>query len=350
MVELSMTKIIRLISFRIVFLLTLVVLFVTLLVGGYIFATHCPATDYDCQINEIQSQIDALTPAHNKNKEELFALNKQITGINNQVKALSSQLNKLEKDIEAREEDLVFAKAIFDEKTNSHYRFIRTYDPVSPFLSASATKAFREITLTQLVINENRKTMEDYAVELTQLKSDKKTLEQSRNSLSSFETQLNERAEFLGVEVEKVENYFADLSSKQQELAAAKAGGFQTSIGDTPPTLEPCSGPPGSSNYCDPGIRPAFAAFSFGAPHRTGMSQYGAYGRSKQGQSAEEILSAYYQGASLNKNYSVPPTITVSGYGTVSFEENYLLGIYEVPESWGDNGGFEALKAQAVGF
>jgi SpoIID/LytB domain protein len=27
---------------------------------------------------------------------------------------------------------------------------------------------------------------------------------------------------------------------------------------------------------------------------------------------------------------------------------NYLLGIYEIPESWGDNGGFEALKAQAV--
>ncbi|MFV1917478.1 MAG: SpoIID/LytB domain-containing protein, partial [Patescibacteria group bacterium] len=29
-------------------------------------------------------------------------------------------------------------------------------------------------------------------------------------------------------------------------------------------------------------------------------------------------------------------------------EDNYLLGIYEVPESWGNSGGFEALKAQAV--
>lgn len=34
--------------------------------------------------------------------------------------------------------------------------------------------------------------------------------------------------------------------------------------------------------------------------------------------------------------------------GTVPFEENYLLGIHEVPENWGNNGGFEALKAQAV--
>jgi hypothetical protein len=38
----------------------------------------------------------------------------------------------------------------------------------------------------------------------------------------------------------------------------------------------------------------------------------------------------------------------VTGRGRVSFEENYLLGVYEVPESWGDKGGFEALKAQAV--
>jgi peptidoglycan hydrolase-like amidase len=78
------------------------------------------------------------------------------------------------------------------------------------------------------------------------------------------------------------------------------------------------------------------------------MSQYGAYGRSKSGQNAETILAAYYQGSSLRKDYPVPGNITVSGYGSIPFEDNYLLGIYEVPESWGDNGGLEALKAQAV--
>lgn len=312
------------------------------------FATDCPDTDYDCQIAEIQKEIDALTPAHNKNKEELASLNKQISGIKKQITGLSSQLDALEVDIANREEDLAYAKAIFDEKTQKHYRFLRTYDPISPFLTDSATKTFREISFTQLAIDENRKTMEGYAGDLAQLKEDKITLEESRDSLSSLETSLDERATFLGAEVEKVESYIATLSSKQQELQALKAGGFQASIGDTPPTLEPCSGPPGSSNFCDPGFRPAFAAFSFGYPHRTGLNQYGAYGRSKAGQSAEAILSAYYQGASLNKGYSVPGSISVSGYGTIPFEDNYLLGIYEMPESWGDNGGFEALKAQAV--
>jgi len=78
------------------------------------------------------------------------------------------------------------------------------------------------------------------------------------------------------------------------------------------------------------------------------MSQYGAYGRAKSGQSAETILAAYFQGGELKKDYAVPSSIGVSGYGRINFEDNYLLGIYEVPESWGDSGGFEALKAQAV--
>ena len=159
---------------------------------------------------------------------------------------------------------------------------------------------------------------------------------------------MGEKANFLQVEVDKVQTYINQVTAKQQELSALKAGGFSTSVGDTPGTLEPCSGAPGSSNFCDPGFRPAFAAFSFGAPHRTGMSQYGALGRAKSGQSAETILSAYYQGSTLVKDYPSPATIGVTGFGRISFEENYLLGIYEIPESWGDSGGYEALKAQAV--
>ncbi len=190
--------------------------------------------------------------------------------------------------------------------------------------------------------------MEKYADDLNKLKTDKENLEKSKATLAVLKSKVAENEKFLAGEVSKVEDYISTLSSKQNELQALKAGGFSTSVGDTPGTLEPCSGPPNSSNFCNPGFSPAFAAFSFGAPHRTGMSQYGAYGRSKSGQNAETILSAYYQGSTLEKSYPVPATIGVTGIGRVAFEENYLLGIYEVPESWGDNGGFEALKAQAV--
>lgn len=315
----------------------------------FVLATNCSLTDYDCQISEIQREIDALSPAHENNKKELSNLNVQLKNIGGKISGLTQGLRVVESEILGREEDLAFAREVFEEKADVHYRFLKLYDPVTPFLaSENASHAFREINLRRKAIDEDRKTMDVYALDLVNLKNDKETLEKNKTSLLSLQSQVDEKAKFLEGEVEKVESYIANLSSRQQELQALKAGGFSTSIGDTPLTLEPCSGPPGSNNFCDPGFKPAFAAFSFGAPHRTGMSQYGAYGRSKQGQSAEEILSAYYRGASLNRSYPVPDTIGVDGIGRVSFEENYLLGIYEIPESWGNNGGFEALKAQAV--
>ncbi len=328
----------------------LILIFVAMfVVVSYAKAQSCGSGDYDCQINEIQREIDALTPAHESNKKELSGLNSQLKNLDSKIKGLTTSLGVVENDILAREEDLAYTQEIFEEKANNHYRFMKLYDPITPFLASSdAVHAFREINLRQKAIDQDRKTMEEYATDLADLRSDKENLEKNKAATLSLQKQVDEKAKFLTGEVEKVENYIATLSSKQQELQALKSGGFSTSIGDTPLTLEPCSGPPGSSNFCSPGFSPAFAAFSFGAPHRTGMSQYGAYGRSRNGQSAEDILSAYYRGASLNKSYSIPDSIGVDGIGRVSFEENYLLGIYEIPESWGESGGFEALKAQAV--
>lgn len=315
----------------------------------FVLASHCPASDYDCQIAEIQREIDALSPAHNNNKAELAKLNTQVAGLKKRIAAISAQLVSLEKEILQREEDLAYTNEIFNQKASNHYKFLRTYDPLLPFLSATgASDTLKEAVFRARAADEDRKTMEGYAKDLIGLKSDKTSLEKSKVSLQVAQKSVDAQAKALSVEVAKVESYISSLSARQNELAALKAGGFSTSVGETPATLEPCTGTPGTSNFCDPGIRPAFAAFSFGAPHRTGMSQYGAYGRSKVGQNAETILSGYYQGSSLNKSYAVPDTIGVTGYGRVSFEGNYMLGIYEVPESWGNNGGFEALKAQAV--
>lgn len=305
--------------------------------------------DIDYCIDKIEQEISALRPAQEYNKQELADLRVQIKSLEGKIAAISDQLIIKAQDIRAREEDLAFAEEIFTEKTKTHYVFVRLYDPLAPFLSSTdAASAFREIALRQKVANQDIVTMEGYVEDLINLKNDKEELENNQASLSSLKTQVSSRASFLAEEVEKTESYLSSLSAKQQELAALKAGGFQTSVGDTPATMEPCSGPPGSSTFCDPGFRPAFSFFSFGAPHRAGMSQYGAYGRSKEGQSAETILAAYYQGAELTKGFAIPDTIGVTGYGRISFEDNYLLGIYEVPESWGNNGGFEALKAQAV--
>ena len=306
--------------------------------------------DFQCQIDALQREYDALSPAQEKNKQDLASLRDQLSSLDKKIVNFSNQLKKTEVEIRGREEDSAYAKKVFEEKTVNQYMRIRNYDPsLLIILSANnATNAFREINFRQRAADEDRKSMEEYGLSLLQLRKDKDSLEKNKQSLTSIQKQVTEKEKFLAGEVAKVEGYLSSLTAKQNELAALKAGGFQTSIGDTPPTLEPCSGAPGSSNFCNPGFTPAFAVFSFGAPHRTGMSQYGAYGRSKSGQNAETILSAYFQGAELKKDYSVPATIGVTGYGRIAFEDNYLLGIYEVPESWGESGGFEALKAQAV--
>lgn len=307
-----------------------------------------PFAKLDGCISEIEREVGALKPAHEKNQQELSNLKKQLASIKAQIRNLTNQANALEASIQKREEDLGVQEALLQERVRNFYIKSREYSPILVFLSSgTATELTRELMLRSKAAAEDEKIIEDLSNQLLELKADKETLEKSRAGLQRVQKEVDSRAGFLEKEVEKVESYISTLSAKQQQLLAQKAGGFATSIGETPPSLEPCTGPPGSSNYCDPGFS-GFAIFSFGAPHRAGMSQFGAYGRAKSGQNAEAILSAYYQGAELKKDYSSPDTIGVNGHGRVSFEENYLLGIYEMPERWGENGGFEALKAQAV--
>lgn len=313
---------------------------------------NCNNPDYgeiDYCLSKIQREIDALSPAHENNKKELSNLQTQLKDIKARIASVAAVLEEVKGEINEREEDLAYQQELLNIRVRSYYIRTRQYTPILTFLFAdSASRLAREFAIRQQAANQDREVIVKLSQEILSLNKDKQTYEANLASLNALQAQVDSRAQFLEGEVEKVESYITSLSARQQELIALKEAGFQTSVGDTPATLEPCTGPPGSSNYCDPGFRPAFAAFSFGAPHRTGMSQYGAYGRAKSGQSAEQILSAYYQGATLRKDYPVPDTIGVDGYGRIPFEDNYLLGIYEVPESWGDNGGFEALKAQAV--
>jgi SpoIID/LytB domain protein len=338
MIEMKLFKLI----FLAVFLLT-----ISVFISTKVLATDCSATDYDCQIAEIKREIEARMPAQEKNKQDLVDLRTQLTSITKRINTILAQLKKAEVDIKVREEDLAYAQKIFEEKAINQYKSMRLYDPLLPFFSSKdAVTAFKEIAFRQKAADADRQTMDQYAQELLKLKTDKEALEKNKASLAIMQKQVAEKEKFLASEVSKVETYISTLSAKQNELAALKAGGFSTSVGDTPGTLEPCSGKPGSSNFCNPGFSPAFAAFSYGAPHRKGMSQYGAYGRAKAGQSAEQILSAYYGGIQLRKDYPTNINITVRGYGTVDIE-TYVKRIYEMPIGWTANDS-AALKAQAV--
>ncbi len=78
------------------------VLYLFLAVNFFVLAQNCPATDYDCQIAQIQREIDALKPAHERNKEELANLKKQLSDLERRIAALSVKLKETEWDIEKK--------------------------------------------------------------------------------------------------------------------------------------------------------------------------------------------------------------------------------------------------------
>lgn len=313
-----------------------------------VHAQDC-GTDLDCQISQIQREIDALSPAQQKNKEDLAGLNKQVADLNLRILSLGKQLTGLEYQIDKREEDLAFTKEIFDEKTRNHYTFLRLYDPITPFLfSDSASDAFREISLRQKAADEDRKTVEQYVADISKLKSDKESLQKNKVSLSALQSQVADKQKFLAGEVSKVDSFLAVLSSKQQEILAAKAGSFITSVGDVELADDFNASIKGFRDSAPVG---SFAVFSFGAyTHRKGMSQYGARGRANASKGYDEILKAYYDFSGYEDKGGI--TIKVNNgngvnKGSVIWTGNldeYIKRIYEIPASWPS----ATLEAQAI--
>ncbi|MFZ5365849.1 MAG: SpoIID/LytB domain-containing protein [Patescibacteria group bacterium] len=303
---------------------------------------ECPPTDYDCQIAQLQKEYDARREAHEKNKISLSEYEKELTNINKKLASIEIKLKNLELEIKEREVDLAFQGELLAVRVRSFYIKSRQFSPILVLLSSrSAQELRRELAFRQQAVNFDRKVITQVSLDLASLNQDKKTLMKSKSSLSSLKKQVDEQVKFYRGEVEKTEAFFAQILAKQQELQALKAGGFATSVGEVPPADDPASRPD-----FNPGFSPAFAAFSFGAPHRKGMSQYGAFGRAKAGQNAEEILRAYYGDVRIETRES-PSTISTA-VGTLPFEDNYMKGIAEMPSSWADEGGYEALKAQAI--
>lgn len=349
----SITKVLKLVSIAFVIIFTLHFLPPTsvLAVSESDCLNRDPSqlspSEMDVCLNTILPRIlAAYAPAQEKNKADLAVLNRQLADLNTRITGLSRQLSTLEKEITVREEDLAYTKEIFEEKARNHYTFLRLYDPITPFLfSDSASQAFQEITFRQKAADEDRKTVEQYGVDLISLKNDKDALEKNKASLSSLQSQVAEKQKFLAGEVAKVESYLAKVSAKQQAFLAQKL----ESLGLSRSAYNMKGGCSDDRNT-DPGFSPRIAFFTFGVPNRVGLNQFGAKGRAEAGQNAQAILSAYYN-ADYTTGYNQSINIRVTGTNEFgqSFNEtwnidDYLKHLYEMPTNFPS----EALKAQAI--
>lgn len=302
------------------------------------------------ELNKTQGELQRLIAATQPLESELRKLEERIKKIQATIRSANEKISLLEKSIFEREVKRELQKEILAVRLRSFYKRSRRSSPwLMVLASSSANALFRDLSYRLSATQEDQRIISNISQDLLQLMKDKETLEKNKISLAASQKNLDQQAAFLRQEVAKAKNYqaqlytkIAELTAKQQSLLAEKTGTFQTTVGEVPLADDPASRPD-----FNPGFSPAFAAFSFGAPHRKGMSQYGAYGRAKSGQSVEQILQAYYgSGVQIRRDYP-SVNITVRGYGTVDLE-TYVKRIYEMPSSWGEDGGMEALKAQAV--
>ncbi|OGH02865.1 MAG: hypothetical protein A2798_00320 [Candidatus Levybacteria bacterium RIFCSPHIGHO2_01_FULL_37_17] len=293
------------------------------------------------ELDDIIKQINELTNALNMSISATKPLEDQVNSIKKRVAVIESDLTVKEKSINDGYKNLEKQQEILNATIRDYY--IKSYYN-SPLLIVLTTNSASELTQ---VLGYQRATADRDKALITSLVISISTLEERKKALESEKKRIVVIKDQLSKIVTEAKAYQADLSgkiaalsAKQQEIINSRSGTFTATIGD--------------SNLADDynasinGFRASapggyFAAFSFGAyTHRKGMSQYGARGRAMNGQTANQILSKYYGKEPVSKDTG--GDISVSGFGSMNFEDRYLMGIAEMPSTWHP----EALKAQAI--
>jgi len=300
------------------------------------------ALDLDQEISKISKQIAELEKSIAPLKKESANIKLKIGYVKNQIYAIEKQIKDSNTRLIDKEADLTVQKILLSERVKRLYKNTKKFNPFLIFFSTSEGHSLiRQYSWYQSVINQDSQMIANFNQDIIDLNKNKEELKKQKIRVGHIKQSLEKRFGFLSGEIKKAEDYKAELSKKQQALIAEKTAMFNTSVGNVSSSQDPAS----RADF-NPGFSPAFALFSFGAPHRKGMSQFGAFGRSKKGQSYQDILKAYY--GNIRIEHINSPTSIPTSRGTLAFEDNYLVGIAEMPTKWGGEGGMEALKAQAI--
>lgn len=322
-----------------IILVTCVLLLVT-------FPVHADEIeDLQKQINELNKARELSVSATKPLEGQLSSLQRQLAQIQATINTLSANIKLKQQELDIREDKIALQQALLEKRVRAYY--IRSYltEPLVVILSSlQAGDLFRELSYRQSVAKEDRSIITSITNEVVDLLTQKDKLEKDKARLAAIQIEVDKNAQFLGGEIKKAKAYQAELTSKivqlsarQQEILSQRLASLH--ISRSAASLGACV----DDRNIDPGFSPRLAFFTYGVPNRVGMNQYGADGRARAGQNAEQILNAYYANFELKKDYSTDININVEGYSSFNIEE-YVKRIYEMPNSFHP----EALKAQAV--
>lgn len=311
------------------------------------------------ELEEIEKKLSDLKRSLEQSQNATAPLEQNLTRLEADIAEIKRKITVVEKEVKVKEKEvsdsdksLALQQKILEERVRSFYKSSKQLSGISLHFFTDKSDLGEKLRLSayrKSVINEDKKVITEVVLYIKDLEKKKKQLESQKVQLSKVKTETDKQALFFKKEITGAKAYQAklgqeikELSARQNELVSAKVGLFSTSVGEVPLADDPASRP----DY-NPGFSPAFAAFSFGAPHFRGMSQYGAFGRAKNGQNHEEILKAYYGNVRIESPGGMPDSILTDA-GSKNFEDDYLKGIAEMPSQWASEGGTEALKAQAI--
>ncbi|MEK7543608.1 MAG: SpoIID/LytB domain-containing protein [Patescibacteria group bacterium] len=321
-----------------------------LLDNSIVLAQSCDPTcgnpgECKAKIDKCQEAWNQMETAKKPHVDALRKMESDIAAFQSRIKLLEADLAKKVAAIAAGEKEIGGLLELASRRARQLYIRVQSNNPLVTFLgSSNIGVVLRSLAYQMAALDEDKKAITQTAISVKDLENRKKTLEVEAASLSYLKEETDKRAVSVRKLVGEASAYQGKLTSiigsltvKQQSFLAQKLSGLglPTSLGAGP-------------LYCtddrklDPGFRPAWAFFTFGIPHRVGLSQYGAYGRAKAGQSYQDILRAYFDGISFEKK-DKNMRIKVQGYGEMALDE-YMLGIYEMPGDWP----MAALKAQVV--
>ncbi|MFH1547395.1 MAG: SpoIID/LytB domain-containing protein [bacterium] len=355
----------------------LVILFFSILVS-FAFLQFASAVDYNTEIKEKEAEIAAKKAELESSKDREYTYEQYGLSTAETVKALAADLEKIASDIKDFQDELKDVEEMVEDKSSE----LEDKEGDVGGISISLYKMSRA-SLVELVFSSNgisdmvtkigvkRHGLGAAIENLRQTQEELAVVAATYNDLSEYLVDLDQEIERLDSERQKLEDAKAwyemmvalenkkqntllsdisKLTAQQQALIAARSGGSNVNLDSVPSTGDPYASLAGFRSYAPGG---SFGVFSIGAyTHRNGMSQWGARARADAGQTYTQILKAYYPSATLRTGTvkvsgvveNITSTISISGYGTKGFEDYYLLGIKEMPESWP----MEVLKAQAI--
>ncbi len=328
--------------------------FILLLFATGLFAfSNIASSD---ELDDLNKQINELTDALNKSKaatapleSQLKNMQSQITDIKNKVAFIESDIATKKKNIDESYKNLAKQEEVLNHTIRDFY--IKSYynSPLLTFLSVqSASEITQLLAYQRATADQDKAIITNIVLSIVDLENKKNKLESEQTKLTAIKATLDTQSAELDKIVSGAKAYQSDLSGKIAQLSAQQQQLIAQKLGSLNIPRSAGTGAPAcvDDKDKDPGFSPRIAFFTYGVPNRVGMSQYGAYGRARASQDYQAILHAYYNFDEL-KDVDVNTQIRVDGHASYGLED-YVKRIYEVPNSWGDNGGMEALKAQAI--